>query len=53
MLPVFYITRKKKGKKSYWFSSLGQMIQFYTVKFRGTLLNYSGLFVWIDKKSLL
>ena len=33
----------------FWFSSLGQMIQFGTIKFRRTFKNYFGQFVWIEK----
>ena len=41
-----------RGKKeqTFWFSSLGQMLQFYTMKFRRTFKNYFGQFVWIEKK---
>ena len=41
----------EKEEKPYWFSSLGQMIQFGTIKFRRTFKNYFGQFVWIGKKS--
>ena len=37
-------------KKPFWFSSLDQMIQFVTIKFRRTFKNYFGQFVWIEKK---
>ena len=40
----------EKEEKPFWFSSLGQMIQFGTIKFRSTLKNYFGQFVWIEKK---
>ena len=39
----------EKEEKHFWFSSLGQMIQFGTIKFRRTF-NYFGQFVWIEKK---
>ena len=42
----------EKEEKLFWFSSLGQMIQFGTVKFRTTFKNYFGQFVWIEKKLL-
>ena len=42
----------EKQEKPFWFSSLGQMIQFGTIKFRRTFKNYIGQFVWIKKKSL-
>ena len=29
---VLYVTRKKK-EKYFWFTSLGQMVEFYTIKF--------------------
>ena len=38
----------KKGKP-FWLSSLGQMVQFDTIKFRKTFKNYIGQFVWIQK----
>ena len=51
--PVLYVTRKEKEEKLFWFSSLGQMIQFGTIKFRRTFKNYFGQFVWIEKKESL
>ena len=41
----------EKKEKPFWLSSLGQMIQFDTIKFRRTFKNYFGQFVWIVKKS--
>ena len=38
-----------KEGKPFWFSSLGQMIQFGTIKFRRTFKNYFGQFAWIEK----
>ena len=38
-----------KQEKRFWFSSLGQMIQFVTKKFCRTFKNYFGQFVWIEK----
>ena len=40
----------EKKEKLFWFSSLGQMIQFGTIKFRITFRNYFGQFVRIEKK---
>ena len=40
----------EKEEKPFWFSSLGQMIQYGTIKFRRTFKNYFGQFVWIRKK---
>ena len=40
----------EKEGKPFWFTSLGQMIQFGTIKFRGTFKNYFGQFLWIEKK---
>ena len=40
----------EKQEKPFWFSSLGQMIQFGTIKFCRTFKNYFGQFVWIEKK---
>ena len=34
----------------FWFSSLGQMMQFGAIIFCRTLRNYFGQFVWIEKK---
>ena len=44
---VFYAGKKEKP---FWFSCLGQMVQFYTIKFSRILQNYFGLFVWIENK---
>ena len=41
----------EKEEKLFWFSSLSQMFQFGTIKFRRTFRNYFGQFVWIEKKS--
>ena len=40
-----------KKYQLFWLSSLGQMVQFDTLKFRRTFKNYFGQFVWIKKKS--
>ena len=40
----------EKEENPFWFSSLGQMILFRTIKFRRTSKNYFGQFVWIEKK---
>ena len=40
----------EKVAKPLWFSSLGQMIPFGTIKFRRTFKNYFGQFVWIGNK---
>ena len=40
----------EKQKKPFWFSSLGQMVQFDTIIFCRTFKNYFGQFVWIEKK---
>ena len=47
---VFYT--EKEGK-FFWFSSLGQMIQFGNIKFCRTFKNYFGQFVWVEKKESL
>ena len=36
-LTRYCMLRGKKGQKPFWFSSLGQMVQFDTIKFRRTL----------------
>ena len=43
----------EKEEKPFWFSSLGQMIQFGTIKFRRTFENYFGQFVWIEKITII
>ena len=40
----------EKQEKPFWFSSLGQIIQFGTIKFCRFFKNYFGQFVWIGKK---
>ena len=42
--------RGKTGK-TFWFSSLGQIVQFGAMIFCRTFKNYFGQFVWIEKKS--
>ena len=39
-----------KQEKPFWFSSLGQMVQFGAIIFCRTFRNYFGQFVWIEKK---
>ena len=48
--PVWYVMRRNR-KKPFWFSSLGQMVQFGAIIFCRTVKNYFGQFVWIEKKS--
>ena len=40
------------AEKPFWFSSLGQIVQFGAIIFCRTFKNYFGQFVWIEKKSL-
>ena len=40
----------EKQVKPFWFTSLGQMVQFDTIIFCRTFKNYFGQFVWIEKK---
>ena len=40
----------EKQEKPFWFSLLGQMVRFDTIKFCRTFKNYFGQFVWIEKK---
>ena len=47
-----YCMLRGKKEQPFWFSSLGQMLQFDTIKFRRTSQNYFGQFVRIEKKSL-
>ena len=41
----------EKQEKLFWFSSLGQMVQFGAIIFCRTFKNYFDQFVWIEKKS--
>ena len=40
-------------EKPFWFSSLGQMVQFGAIIFCITFKNYFGQFVWIEKKATI
>ena len=40
----------EKEEKPFWFSSLGQIVQFGAIIFCRTFKNYFGQFVWIEKK---
>ena len=40
----------EKQEKPFWFSSLGQMVQFGAIIFCRTFKNYFGQFVWIENK---
>ena len=46
-----YCMIREKKEKPFWFSSLGQMVQFDTIKFCRTFKNYFGQFVWIENQS--
>ena len=50
---AWYCMLQEKKEKPLWFSSLGQMVQFNTMKFRKTFKNYFGQFVWIEQKPLV
>ena len=41
------------AEKPFWFSSLGQIMQFGAIIFCRTFKNYFGQFVWIEKKESL
>ena len=43
----------EKQVKPFWFSSLGQIVQFSAIIFCRTFKNYFGQFVWIEKKESL
>ena len=43
---------EEKQEEPFWFSSLGQMVQFGAIIFCRTFKNYFGQFVWVEKKSL-
>ena len=40
------------AEKPFWFSSLGQTVQFGPIIFCRTFKNYFGQFVWIEKKGV-
>ena len=40
----------EKQEKPFWFSSLGQIVQFGAITFCRTFKNYFGQFVWIEKR---
>ena len=46
---IVYCMLRGKREKPFSFSSLGQMIQFGTIKFRRTYKNFFGQFVWIHE----
>ena len=48
VLPGMVCYAEKQGN-SFWFSSLGQMVQFDTIIFGRTLKKYFDQFVWIEK----
>ena len=39
-----------RQENPFWFSSLGQMVQFGAIIFCRTFKNYFGQFLWIEKK---
>ena len=43
----------EKKEQFFWLSSLGQMVQFDTLKYRRTFKNFFGQFVGIEKKPLV
>ena len=43
----------EKQEKPFWFSSLGQIVQFGAIILCRTFKNYFGQFVWIEKKESL
>ena len=51
-LARYGMLRGKTGKP-FWFSSLGQIVQFGAIIFCRTFKNYFGQFVWIEKKESL
>ena len=42
----------EEQEKPFWFNSLGQMVQFETIKFC-RIMNYFGQFVWIEKATII
>ena len=49
LVPPGMVCYAKKKENLFWFSSLGQMVQFDITKFRKSFKNYFGQFVWIEK----
>ena len=43
----------EKQERPFWFSSLGQIVQFGAIIFCRTFKDYFGQFVWIEKKESL
>ena len=43
----------EKQENPFWFTSLGQTVQFGAIIFCRTFKNYFGQFVWIEKKESL
>ena len=43
----------EKQENPFWFSSLGQIVQFGAIIFCRTFKNYFGQFVWIEKKATM
>ena len=48
--PPGMVCYAEKQEKPFWFSSLGQIVQFGAIIFCRTFKNYFGQFVWIEKK---
>ena len=45
------VCHAEKQEKPFWFSLLGQIVQFGAIIFCRTFKNYFGQFVWIEKNS--
>ena len=50
LVPSGIVCYAEKQEKPFWFSSLGQIVQFGAMIFCRTFKNYFGQFVWIEKK---
>ena len=46
---ILLVCYAEKQETPFWFSSLGQMMQFGALIFFRTFKNYFGQFVWIEK----
>ena len=53
LVPPGIVCYAEKQEEPFWFSSLGQMVQFGAIIFCRTFRNYFGQFVWIKKVTII
>ena len=53
LVSLSIVCSAENEEKPFWFSSLGQMTQFGTIKFCRPCKNYFGQFVWIGKRATI